>query len=198
MPKGYTTIEDIEKYAKITIDPADEDEINGYIEAVEEYIDHVTGRDFTANDEEDEASDRTFDGDGTETLSIDPAVEVEEVRFSEEGDPIAVANYYTTPVRKATITGIKLRNGLRFPKGEQNIYIKAKWGFAEVPKDIKLAATVLATGIINDSSANDDAVEAEVQSVSIGRYSVTYRSSSQAADFNRIDDILAYNKRYIF
>lgn len=194
MLKGYTTIEAIEKYAKITIDEADEETVEEYIEAVEEYIDHATGRDFSAVEEEAEFEDRTFDGDGSGTLAIDPATEIEEVRFSESGTPIAASNYYSVPVRKDTVTGIKLKNGMRFPVGEQNIYISAKWGYAGVPKDIKLAATVLATGILNNSKST----EGEIQSVSIGRYSVTYKNQSQLNDFNRVEEILAYNKRYVF
>lgn len=193
MLKGYTDKTAIENYMLVDIDDSFNDQVDEWIEAIEEYIDHETGRDFTPADEEAATEDRTFDGDGTAILAIDPAIEVEEVRFSETGDPIAAENYYTTPVRKDTTTGIKLKH-LVFPRGEQNVYIKANWGYAAVPKDIKFAATVLVAGIIQNSWQ----AEGEVQSVTIGRYSVTYKNQSQINDFNRVSEILQYNKRYTF
>lgn len=192
-PKGYTDIESIQNYLLIDIDAEFHDQINEWIMGVEEYIDHETNRDFTAADEEDVSEDRTFDGDRTNTLDIDPAILVDEVRFSEDGDPIDTDQYVLYPIRGGTVKKIKLKN-LRFPLGDQNIYVKAKWGYEEVPMDIKLAATVLVSGIINN--AWDSA--GEVASMSIGRYSVTYKTKAQVDDFNKIDDILAYNKKYTF
>lgn len=193
MLKGYTTKEAIENYMLIEIDASFDDQIDEWMESVEEYIDDETSRDFAPVAEDAVFEDRTFNGDNTAVLSIDAATEIEEIRFSENGDPIAASNYYTTPVRKPTITGIKLKN-LVFPRGEQNIYVSAKWGYAAVPKDIKFAATVLMAGIIQNSWQ----AEGEIQSVTIGRYSVTYKDKSQITDFNRVSEILQYNKRYTF
>lgn len=191
--KGYTTKEAIENYLLIEIDPSFDTQVDEWIESVEEYIDHETNRDFEPYDGVAVAADRTFDGDLTDTMSIDPATEVTEVRFSETGDPVDVDQYVTHPVRKPTINKIQLKY-LKFPKGIQNIYIKAIWGYASVPKDIKLAATVLVAGIINNAWQS----EGEIASMSIGRYSVTYKTKSQVDDFNKIEEILAYNKSYHF
>lgn len=197
--KGYTTKEAVENYNLVEIDDSFNDQVDEWIESVEEYIDHETNRDFgpVSRDEEGEIDaveeDRTFDGDGSNTLVIDAAAEITEVRFSETGDPIDPDQYVLHPIRKDTTTQIVLKN-LRFPRGMQNIYVKAKWGYAAVPKDIKLAATVLVAGIINNAWQS----EGEVQSMTIGRYSVTYKTKQQVDDFNKIEEILAFNKRYTF
>lgn len=191
--KGYTTKEAIENYLLIDIDASFDDQVDEWIETVEEYIDHETNKDFAPVAETPVFEDRTFDGDGTNTMDIDPCTEVEEVRFSETGDPIDADQYVLYPVRKDTTDKIKMKY-LRFPIGDQNIYVSAKWGYAAVPKDIKFAATVLVAGIINNAWQS----EGEVASMTIGRYSVTYKTKSQVDDFNKIEEILAYNKRYSF
>lgn len=191
--KGYTTKESIENYLLIEIDESFDAQIDEWIEAVEEHIDHETNRDFTPVTGETTATDRQFDGDGTSELFIDPTTDIDEVRFGETSDPIDVAQYVASPYRDTTKNKITLRN-LRFPKGLQNIYVKAKWGYEAVPKDIKLAATVLVAGIINNAWQS----EGEVQSMTIGRYSVTYKTKEQLDDFKKVSDILAYNKSYTF
>jgi hypothetical protein len=194
MLKGYTSKEAIENYMLIDIDDSFDDQIDEWMETVEEYIDNTTNRDFTPVAEDAVAEDRTFDGDGTKTLVIDAATEITEVRFSETGDPIDAENYITTPIRKDTITGLKLKY-LVFPCGTQNIYVKAKWGYAAVPKQVKMAATILMAGIIKEAYAS----EGEVQSVSVGRYQVTYRSvSEQATKHPEVDEMLQFNKRFTF
>lgn len=191
--KGYTTKEAIENYLLIEIDDSFDTQVDDWIKAAEKYIDNSTNKDFTPGDVDADATDRTFDGDGTNTITIDSAISIEEIRFSETGDPIDVDQYVLYPVRNPTITKIKLKY-LNFPTGNQNIYIKANWGVAEVPADIQLAATVIASGIIQSEWQS----EGEVASMSIGRYSVTYKTKSQVDDFNKIEDILSYNKRYSF
>lgn len=191
--KGYTTEEAIENYLLVDIDDSFSDQVDEYIEMVEELIDDETNRDFTPYVAETAASDRTFDGCGEKTLPIDACTEIEEVRFSEEGDPLAATQYITTPVRKDTITGVKLKY-LVFPQGDQNIYIKAKWGYSEVPKSIKFAATVLASMLIQNSWQS----ESEVQSVSVGRISITYKDKKQLNDIEEVKKILQFNKRFTF
>lgn len=193
MTKGYTDKEAIENYLLVEIDASFDDQIDEWIEAIEEYIDHTTGRDFTVAVEEDASTDRTFNGDDSRTLDIDPAILVDEVRFSETGTPISEDQYVLYPVRKDTVTKIKMKY-IDFPCGEQNIYVKAKWGYAEMKKDIKFAATVLVAGIVNNAWQS----EGEVQSMSIGRYSVTYKNKAQVDDFAKIEEILSFNKRFTF
>lgn len=193
MLKGYTDKTAIENYLLITIDASFDTQIDEWIESVEQYIDHETNRDFSVVEDDAIAEDRTFDGDRSNSITIDPTTEITEVRFSETGDPIDQDQYVLYPIRNPTTNKIVLRN-LLFPRGIQNIYVKAKWGYASVPMDIKLAATVLVAGIINNAAQS----EGEVQSMTIGRYSVTYKTKEQVDDFNKVSEILAYNKFYTF
>jgi len=193
MAKGYTTKEAVENYLLIDIDASFDEQIEEWIEGVEDHIDHETNRDFAVVAEDAVFEDRTFDGDGSRTLSIDACTDVEEIRFSETGDPIAADQYVRHPIRKPTTTKLQLKN-LNFPKGIQNIYVSAKWGYAKVPLDIKLAATVMVAGIINNAWQS----EGEVASMTIGRYSVTYKTKQQMDDFTKIEEILQFNKKYTF
>lgn len=88
----------------------------------------------------------------------------------------------------------ELRNlGTIFYKGFQNIKIKAKWGYSvTAPTDIITVTTILVAGIINYSLN----AEGEVKTMSIGRYSVTYKDEKSWQDFDRIKGILEYYKKY--
>lgn len=193
MSKGYTNKEAIENYMLIDIDDQFDDQIDEWIEGAEEYIDNVTNRDFALADEEAATEDRTFDGDGTNTMNIDPAIEIEEVRFSETGDPIDADQIVELPVRSDTITKLKLKN-FKFPKGTQNIYVKANWGYSEIPKSIKFAATVIVAGIINNAWNSDS----EIASMTIGRYSVSYKSKKEVNDLESVEASLEMFKQYKF
>jgi hypothetical protein len=189
MIKGYTTREAIENYMVIEIDETFDEQIDEWIEAIEEYIDNETNNDFTPVAEDAVDEDRTFDGSGTNTLYIDAATEIVEVRLSEDGDPLDVDTYVLYPKRADTTRKIVLKSN-KFPCGIENIYINGKWGYATVPQDIKLAATILVAGIINNAWQS----ESEVQSTTIGRYSVTYKTKEQIDDYQKVEGILQYNK----
>lgn len=189
--KGYTTKEAIENYLLIDIDASFDEQVDEWIESVEEYIDHETNRDFALAEDPADPADRIFDGDGSNTLDIDPATAIESVSLN--GSVIAEDQYVLYPANKTTKTQIKLKN-IRFPVGIQNVTVNANWGYDAVPKDIKLAATVLVAGIINNAWQS----EGEIASMTIGRYSVTYKTKQQVDDFNKIEEILSYNKRYTF
>lgn len=191
--KGYTNKEAIENYMLIDIDDQFDDQVDEWIQGAEEYIDNVTNRDFALVEEEAVAEDRTFDGDGTNTIDIDGCTEIEEIRFSEDGDPIDEDQYVLLPVRSDTITKIKLKY-IRFPKGTQNIYVKAKWGYASIPKSIKFAATVIVAGIINNAWQS----ESEIQSMTIGRYSVSYKNKKEVNDIEQVQESLGMYKKYQF
>lgn len=194
MAKGYTTKQAIENYMLIDIDTSFDDQVNEWLEAVEAYIDHATDRDFSvAEDESGDGEEKVYDGDGSCEMRIDPAVEITSVKLSATGDPLDSSKYFLYPANKIPKTSIKL-SGLRFPKGLQNIVIGGRFGYPAVPADIKFAATVLMAGIINFAWES----EGEVQSMTIGRYSVTFKDDKQVNDFARVNEILKQNKRYSF
>ncbi len=191
--KGYTTRVQIEDYLTITIDPAFYSRIDAWIGSIERYIDHRTGRNFVADAA---ASKRVYDGDGESNLLIDDCVAVTKLEIDET--EIDSDDYYLYPenaiAKGIPISQIKLF-GARFSRcglTRQNIWVTAKWGYSTVaPEDIALAATVLVAGIINFSLNS----EGEVKSMTVGRYSVSYRDKSEWADYDRANEILdSYEK----
>jgi hypothetical protein len=186
-----TTIDKIESYLLITIDPDFEPKVQEFINAVTAYIERYTGRTFTPVTAETEATPRTYDGDGSDEIYIDDAVEVTDVKIGDE--VLSPTEFYLYPSNRLPITRIILPYRI-FRTGHQNVTVTAKWGYGEdIPADLAFAATVMVAGIINAQNTG----EQEVQSETIGRYSVTYKTgSSQAHDFSNAMKILKTYKRY--
>lgn len=183
--KGYTTKTAIENYTLQDIDSSFDSQIEEWIESVEEFIDQYTGKNFVVDAEaEDEA--RVFDGDNETTLFIDPAISISKIEIDDE--EVDEEDYFLYPANKTPKTKIVLE-GQFFTKGKQNITITGRWGYSEsVPKDIKLAATILVAGII--SYADD--TKGKVRSESIGRYSVSYDTDKGWNDFQKVMSILDF------
>lgn len=201
--KGYTSKTRVENYLLIDIDAGFDSQITDWIDEVEAYIDQVTGRNFVADPEESGgdagASVRRFDGDGTEKLLIDDCVAVTEVKLSDDSDPLEVEEFVLYPAnaqalsRPVPYTMIRMIAGVFPSYPPQGISVKARWGYSEeVPADIRTVATVLLAGIINYSWNADG----EVQSETIGRYSVTYKTDKQWKDFERVQGILESYQKY--
>lgn len=191
--KGYTTRQKVENYLLTTIDASIYDQITDWIEEVEANIEKITGRIFVADDED---SDRVYDGDNTDMLLIDDAVSVTTVEV--DGAKIDATDLKFEPanaaVRGKPITAIVYDGGV-FTKGKQNVTVTAKWGYStECPKDIQRAATILVAGIVNYAYKG----EGQVQSMSIGRYQVTYKDEKGWQDFALVDKLLAGYVRHTF
>ncbi|XOB41795.1 MAG: hypothetical protein ACKKMS_00125 [Candidatus Nealsonbacteria bacterium] len=184
--KNYCEIEDIENYLLTEIDVAFESQVERWIEAMERHIDKETGRNFKADEE---SSVRKFDGDGEQDLFIDDCIEVEKIEV--DG---AEKEHWLYPSDELPYTKVILKDSV-FTKGNQNIEITAKWGYSEdVPADIEFACTVLVAGIINRSLSH----EGEVQSKTVGPYSVTFKTEKQWSDFEQIEGTLEKYKKYSF
>lgn len=192
--KGYTNLTTIENYLLTVIDSAFVGQIEEWIADIEKYIDMKTGRNFIADTV---ATVKKYDGDNSRALLIDDCVEVTEVKIGTD-DPLSVAvpgeeDYFLYPANDLPKTKIKLAGGV-FPSWPmQGISVKAKWGFSvDVPADIRQAATVLIAGIINYSLQ----AEGEVKSMSIGRYTVTYKDEKQWQDFDRLEEVFKHYVKY--
>lgn len=193
--KGYTTEEKIEQYTLTDIASSFSAQIALWIEAVENHIDLITGRNFIADSS---ASARYFDGDDEYDLLIDDAVELTEVAVGEDdyGGSFTVMNatgpsrYFAEPANASAkgqpITKLVLQSR-PWPQGKQNNKITAKWGYSvAVPADIEFAATVLVAGIINAQRKDTK----EISSEKIGNYAVTYSSDKEKGDFEQAMTIL--------
>ena len=196
MPKGYTTLEQIENYGLVEIDPSFEDQIDTWIEVAEKYIEQFTGRVFIADTV---ASERRFDGNGVDNMLMDDFVALTSIVINDtEGnimDTVPNTNYFLYPANELPKTKIVLYNYL-FVRGYQNIFITAKWGYSvAVPADLQMAATILVSGIIAFGRGKG---ASDVRSETIGRYSVTYGDEKGWQEFKRAINILESYKKYAF
>ena len=186
--KGYTTKNKIENYLLITIDNTFDSQVDEWIAQVESHIDKMTGRNFIADTTE---TDRLYDGDGSNSLLIDDCVSVKKV--SVNGNEIVSPNYLLYPANTIPKKKILYPNN-KIYAGNQNVTVNAKWGYSVAcPFDITLAATVIVAGIINYAWKD----EGEVQSMTVGRYQVTYKNEKQWQDFEKVDSILTYYQKQI-
>jgi len=191
--KGYTSVQKIENYLLITIEDYFKPQVEKWIEEIEDYIDKTTLRNFASGDVK---YDRFFDGNCKDELFIDDFIETESKALELKIDDVVITDtdILRYPANKTPKVALKLKKGI-FKKGNQNITAKALWGYSKTPpKDIEMAATTLVAGIINFSMT----AEGEIASMTIGRYSVTYKNERQWADYDRIAVILKsyYRKRY--
>jgi len=191
--KGYTDRQSIENYLLTTIESWFYTQVDEWIGQIEAYIDKATGRNFIADTV---ASQKVYDGDGTREILIDDCIDVTELKI-EDGDALVEGyedDYVVYPANNLPKTKLKLTAGY-FNRGNQNVFVKGKWGYSSaVPDDIKFAATVLVAGIINYSMEG----EGEVKSMSIGSYAVTYKDEKQWQDFDRMTEILNSYKKFSF
>jgi len=190
-PKGYTDIAQIQNYLLHTIEDYFRPQVEDWIARMEKYVEQETGRVFIADSV---ASEKTYDGNEELYIFIDECVEIETLTI--DGTAVAVSDYLLYPTNEIPKTRIKLKSdaGLVFTEDEQNIVVKAKWGYSVLcPSDIGFATTVLVAGVINFSGE----MEGEIKSEKIGDYSVAYKDETSLQDFERAKDILQNYKKIV-
>ncbi len=188
-----TTKVEIENYLLTTIDASFDTQLGLWISAVSQYINTLANRYVIA---EDTAQDYTYTGSGTSVLFIDDFNEIVSVKVSDV--TLAPADYVAKPFN------LPYKNQLRYQSNtawsnypEGNVVVNGKRGmFAPdaIPEDLRFASTVLVAGIIQSSSNENK----DVQSETIGRYSVSYRTDTQKIDYkNAIEIIKSYRRSAI-
>jgi hypothetical protein len=191
---NYTTIEAVEKYTGITIAEGDEASVQEYIGGISRFFDQMTDRKLVADEEEsgEDPEYRIYDGYGLPWLAIDDCVEIVSVEIG--GDfATSLAAVTDASGYPAIAPYRKLYRAAGFPAGIQNIRVAARWGYrAELPEDLKFAATVIVGGIL---LAKQPGVQGK-KSESIGNYSVTYSDDKGIADYDRALSILEGYKRH--
>ena len=194
-PKGYTDKGNIQNYLLTLIDNSFNNQVDDWICSVEDYIDQQTGRNFIAATV---ATVKLYDGDGSNEILIDDCVSVTDLEIlTTEGEVVLDTlvqgeDYFLEPANDTPKQSIRLY-GYKFTKGIQNIKVTAKWGYSTaVPADIKFAATVLVSNIINFSNQS----EGEINNMSIGSYSVSFKDQAKRDDFDRVQEILNNYVRY--
>jgi len=210
MAREYCTIEEVENYMSIDIESSFTSQVKIWIQWMTEYIETETGRVFIADATNSEKVyevnlQRSVSVGGhlvsptelvvdefvnTSTSVIKLTIDDEEL----DGDEFLL---YPATVEDLPKTRLVLKEdtGLVFTEGEQNIKVEAKWGYSiAAPGDIKFATIVLVAGMINESWSS----EGEMSSVTIGRYTMSFKDKKELADFERVKEILGiYTKQTV-
>jgi len=187
---AYTTEEKIENYLLIDIDSTFSTQIDNWITSAEQYIDNYCQRTFS----DEGAATKTYDGNGTSELLVDDIYSLSKIEIEDNDGNIqwtvdTEGDYYLYPSNETPKLKIELdpTNTPYFQRGQQNIKIKASWGYQSVPSDIQLAATKLVAGIIEDKNESE---AGKVDSESIGDYKISYKDLSGAAEEMDVKSIL--------
>lgn len=188
---AYTTQAKVLQYLGLSALPSPLSSLTDFINAVKAFIDKYTGRVFEAGNSEE----RSYDGDGSNTLLIDDATAITAVKiYDDTGNllfTLVSGDYKLYPENKSYSNKITLRLGAQvasFQRGHQNIKVTGTFGLAAtVPDDVAFAATQLVAAIVEDNYIN---ATGDIKQESLGEYSVTYQSVKKAADRLGIYDIL--------
>jgi len=186
----YTTKTAIENYLMTSIAGSFDSQINDWIYSIEAYIEGITGRKFLADDT---ATRRSFNSEGEYDVLIDDCVEVTKVETGTDTDDLNEVEsdeYYVGPENAVEchkpINVLEMISGV-FPHARRSVHVTARWGYSDiVPDDIRLAATILVAGIINYSNKADG----EIKTMTVGRYSVTYKDDKGWEDAENVRRIL--------
>lgn len=184
--KNYTTKSNVEEYLGESITG----NIDLYLLSAQKYIENYTKRQFYAG-ADDEA--RVYDGNNSQNLVIDPALEIETVELSTD-DGVTwteLEDFISYPLNSPRTVRLSLRTST-FTKGLANVRVTGKFGWSECPPaDIKFAATIIASGMYRNNSSKD------VASERIGEYSVSYTSEQGWRDLNTVKGILDSYKKLL-
>jgi len=183
----YTDKISLQNYLLTNIDASFNTQITEWITMASRHIDRQTNRTFVPPTEDTE---KLYDGNNSNVLIVDDLLEITTLKI--DGVTISSDDYAIYPANKNPKTKIMLKYRV-FDLGLQNVEVTGQFGYGtEVPPEIKWACTVLVSGIINASNQH----EGEIQSESIGRYSVTYNTQKQLNDFDEAKKIITMYKRY--
>lgn len=188
--KGYTDQTNVQDYLLQAIDGSFANQIDAWIEGIENYIDQYTNRNFIADAA---ASTRLFEGKCSNKLLIDDCVAVTLVEkgdfYGENFSTISSGDYQLLPYNDTPKNAIGLKRAL-WDRGVHRI--TAKWGYSvQCPADITFAATVLVAGILNTQIKTGTAVKSE----RIGNYTVTYSDEKGMGDYMQAMAILDARRR---
>lgn len=183
----YTDKTALQNYLLTNIDTSFDSQITEWITMASRHIDRQTNRTFIPASED---SIKLYDGNNSNVLIVDDFLSITTLKI--DSKTIDSSDYLIYPANKNPKTKIMLKYRL-FDFGWQNVEVTGQFSYGtEVPPEIKWACTVMVAGIINASNQH----EGEIQSESIGRYSVTYNTQKQLNDFDEAKKIITMYKRY--
>jgi hypothetical protein len=198
---AYTDLNAILAYSQKTIGMDMGDAVTDWITSASQFIETYTGRIFTFDfDGSPTPKARLFEGTNRQILIIDDLLTVDELtvevgdRYGDNFTTIDAADYQALPLDRGVeigegvfqqpITAIGLK---RRAWGVGIHRITGYWAYSVYcPADIKFAATVLVTGMLNGHLNTERSVKSET----IGNYSVSYSDAKGAQDYDRALAIL--------
>lgn len=188
---AITTKLAVENYLLTIIDSNFDAQIEEWIGSVEAYMNKQTDRQLIADST---AADYYYDVPTCSAgkLRIDEFVDIVSITDVDSSTALDLDDVFFYPLNADYINRIEYDAG--FTWGRKKIKINGKRGrftAADLPADLKFAATVLVAGIVNFSNQSSG----EIKSETAGRYSVTYTTDSQKMDYARVNDIIrSYRK----
>lgn len=188
-----TTKEEIENYLITTIDPSFDTQITLWIKAMQEYINTLANRKVVADDA---PSTLYYTGNNADTLFIDDFNSITEVKLS--GDVLDADDYVKKPFNLPYKNQLKFKTGAKWSNlVEGDIEVTGIAGMYDkdaIPEDLRWACMILVAGIVQ-SSSNDNK---NIQSETIGRYTVSYKTDTQKMDYkNAIEIARSYRRSSI-
>jgi hypothetical protein len=188
-----TTKVEIENYLITTIDASFNSQIDLWISAMQEYIHTLANRKVVADDA---TSVNLYTGNNAPTLFIDDFLTITQLKYG--GDIVDSADYVAKPFNLPFKNQLKWLTGATWYKyKEGDIEVTGRRGMydkANIPEDIRWACMILVAGIVQ-SSSNDNK---NIQSETIGRYTVAYKTDTQKMDYkNAIEIARSYRRASI-
>lgn len=187
-----TTKAEIENYLITTIDPSFDTQIALWISAMQEYINTLANRKVVADDTE---STLYYTGNKAPVLFIDDFNTITEVKVDDV--VVAPADYVAKPFNLPYKNQLKYKTGSSWYSEEGAIEVTGRAGMYDkdaIPEDIRWACMILVAGIVQ-SSSNDNK---NIQSETIGRYTVSYKTDTQKMDYkNAIEIARSYRRSSI-
>jgi len=153
---SYTDKEKVENYLMTEIDDSFDVQMAYWLEAVDRFINNYTGTTFVGSNET-----RYYDGNGDREIIIDGFTSVSNVStLDQDGSTVDTAltendDYFVYPLNETVKYKLMLTPDSDigcFTKGKKRLKVTAVFGTLdgddETPKDIELAATILAGEIV--------------------------------------------------
>jgi len=171
----YTDKTSIENYLLTTIQSSFDTQITAWINGVDAWIDTYTGREFESSAD----TSRLYDGNGTRTILIDDITALTKIELINKDGTVSDTNsnatdWFLYPENSSFSNKIILNPETAdfaiFTRGNQNIKLTATFGVsATVPANIKVAATMLVSGIAQKGMGGGN-----IEREQLGDYEVEY------------------------
>lgn len=196
----YTNQSRVEAYLDRELSDSEALMVDDTIALISEYINSYTNRSWRSLDDEEEpeAEERLFDGNGLQSLNIGDFQSITKVELlTSQGNVYqtldSANDWVLSPSNKTTKTDIKLR-GYRFPEGVATVRVTGIFGGVEVPS----AVVTVATALVGKYLVKQSNTQGKFKSESIEGYSYTLKDDETTdRDISSLLSMLDMHKRIL-